>query len=141
MLGAAETIGVRVSSIISTRSYEEVGAMIRGQIGDERFTAAWEAGHTLTMEQAVAQALEIAASAEPERQEPSPLPPPAVRSPLTRREREIARFLARGDTDQQIAETLFLTTGTVGWHVHRILQKLDLRSRRQVADWLRAQES
>jgi hypothetical protein len=45
---------------------------------------------------------------------------------------------ARGDTDRQVADALFLTTGTVGWHVHRILQKLDLQSHRQLADRLRA---
>ncbi len=56
--------------------------------------------------------------------------------PLTRREREIARLLARGDSDRQIADALFITVGTVGVHVHNILQKLGLYSRRQVADRL-----
>ena len=68
---------------------------------------------------------------------PSPAPDTA---PLTRREQEIARLLARGDTDRQIADALFISVGTVGWHVHRILQKLDLQSRHQVAAWLNARE-
>jgi DNA-binding NarL/FixJ family response regulator len=71
----------------------------------------------------------------------SPTPPRLAAKTLTRRESEIAQFLARGYTDRQIAETLFLTAGTVGWHVHRILQKLELHSRRQLAGWLHAQES
>ena len=58
---------------------------------------------------------------------------------LTRREREIAQLLARGDSDRQIADALFIGVGTVGGHVHNILQKLDLLSRWQVADWLAAQ--
>ena len=64
---------------------------------------------------------------------------PTRREPLTRREGEIARLLARGDGDRQIADTLFISVGTVGWHVHCILRKLGLQSRHQVADWLRTE--
>ena len=92
------------------------------------------------LDQAVAAALALAVT---------PLaPPPAHRTPalplesepLTRREREIAHLLARGDTDRQIADALSISIGTVGVHVHRILQKLGLRSRWQVADWLAARD-
>lgn len=74
-----------------------------------------------------------------------PLPPvPPERRPempghadgLTRREREVAGLIARGYSDRQIAEALTITVGTVGVHVHRILDKLGLRSRWQVADWM-----
>ncbi len=67
--------------------------------------------------------------------------PAASASPslLTRRELEVARLLAAGQTDRQIADALFVSIGTVGSHVHHILQKLELRSRVQVAAWLAAQ--
>jgi DNA-binding NarL/FixJ family response regulator len=58
---------------------------------------------------------------------------------LTRRERDVAELLARGHTDRQIADALYISAGTVGVHVHHILGKLGLHSRVQVADWLAGQ--
>lgn len=52
---------------------------------------------------------------------------------LTKRESEVADLIARGLTNEQIAEELVLTAGTVANHVAHILQKLDLQSRVQIA--------
>lgn len=57
----------------------------------------------------------------------------AVHAPLTAREREIARHLAEGATNQQIADCLVLSRRTVEEHVSNILRKLGLRSRHRVA--------
>lgn len=54
-------------------------------------------------------------------------------SPLTSREQEILALIAAGKTNQQIAEELYITPGTVRVHVHAILQKLDVRDRTQAA--------
>ena len=60
--------------------------------------------------------------------------PPAPRTTLlTPREREIAALLARGYTNRQLAEALVLSERTVETHVKRILGKLDLHSRHQLA--------
>jgi WD40 repeat protein/serine/threonine protein kinase len=48
---------------------------------------------------------------------------------LTRREQEILTLIIQGNTNQQIAQTLFLELSTVKWHVNRIYQKLGVRSR------------
>jgi DNA-binding NarL/FixJ family response regulator len=53
--------------------------------------------------------------------------------PLTPREREVAALIARGYSNQQIAATLVLTTGTVANHVAHILCKLGATNRTQVA--------
>jgi DNA-binding NarL/FixJ family response regulator len=50
---------------------------------------------------------------------------------LTNREREILTLLARGLTQAQIAEKLFISPKTVGGHIQRILEKLDVHSRAQ----------
>lgn len=55
--------------------------------------------------------------------------------PLTAREREVARLLAEGLRNREIAQKLVLTDGTVEVHVKRILSKLGFRSRSQVAVW------
>jgi DNA-binding NarL/FixJ family response regulator len=56
---------------------------------------------------------------------------------LTEREREIVRLLARGDSNREIGEALFITEGTVKNHVSNILSKLALRDRTQAALWAR----
>lgn len=54
---------------------------------------------------------------------------------LTRRQREVARLIARGYTNAQIAEALVVTEGTAANHVAAILQRLELTNRTQVAAW------
>ncbi|RMI46644.1 DNA-binding response regulator [Actinomadura harenae] len=52
-------------------------------------------------------------------------------SPLTGRELEVLRLLARGRTNAELAADLHLSEATVKTHVARILSKLDLRDRAQ----------
>lgn len=58
--------------------------------------------------------------------------------PLSEREREILGLIARGDSNKEIANQLFITEGTVKNHVTHILGKLGVRDRTQAA--LRARE-
>ncbi|HEY3082260.1 MAG TPA: response regulator transcription factor [Chloroflexota bacterium] len=66
----------------------------------------------------------------------APAPRTPAWTPLTPREREIAALVARGLTNQQIAEALVLEKGTVANHVQHILLKLALRSRTQLGVWV-----
>ena len=52
---------------------------------------------------------------------------------LTPREQEIAALVAQGMTNRRIAAELVLSEHTVATHVRRILKKLDLHSRAELA--------
>ncbi len=60
---------------------------------------------------------------------------------LSVREREVARLLAAGCTNQQIAQTLFIAPGTVKLHVSRIYDKLGLHDRSQAVVFLLAHKA
>jgi DNA-binding CsgD family transcriptional regulator len=52
---------------------------------------------------------------------------------LTRREREIARLAARGDSTAAIAEQLFLSTRTVESHLYKVFTKLGVTKRSELS--------
>jgi DNA-binding NarL/FixJ family response regulator len=56
-------------------------------------------------------------------------------SPLTAREQEVARLIARGLTNRQIADELVISLHTAQRHVENILSKLALSARTHVAAW------
>lgn len=55
--------------------------------------------------------------------------------PLTARERDIVRLVARGSTNQEIASQLFISAGTVKTHLANIQAKLKVRNRVEIAAW------
>ena len=62
----------------------------------------------------------------------SPRPDPRF-DVLSTREYEVATLVAAGFSNQQIADSLFISLATVKDHVHAILGKTDLASRSEVA--------
>jgi DNA-binding NarL/FixJ family response regulator len=54
---------------------------------------------------------------------------------LTRREREVLQLVARGRTNPQIARELYITEHTTKEHLAKILRKLELANRVQLAAW------
>ena len=85
----------------------------------------------MTLEEAIAEALAIpeapAASVQPG------CPGDVKAPPLSRREREVAALVAQGCTNSQIAAELALAVRTIDGHVFRILRKLGVASRTEVA--------
>lgn len=67
---------------------------------------------------------------------PTPAASPEVR--LTKREQQVVALIADGLSNKEIAEALTISPRTVDGHVERILRKLDVSSRTQVASWFAA---
>jgi DNA-binding CsgD family transcriptional regulator len=57
------------------------------------------------------------------------------RSPLSPRELEVARLVARGLTNKQIGQALYVSERTAENHVQHILVKLGFSNRSQIAAW------
>lgn len=55
--------------------------------------------------------------------------------PLTRRQREVARLVAEGQSNRDIAATLVVSERTAEYHVQQILNALGFDSRAQIAAW------
>jgi len=106
----------------------------RATLGDAGFEAAWSEGNSASLDDVVRSVLGEAPLEGHTGEADGARRLSDRPAGLTPRELEVARLLALGRTDQEIAEELFITRGTASLHVHHILGKLGLRSRVQVAD-------
>lgn len=68
--------------------------------------------------------------------QPHPAAPPPDLSSLTQREQEILQWIAKGASNREIAQQLFISEKTVRNHVTNILSRLGLRDRTQAAIYI-----
>jgi ATP/maltotriose-dependent transcriptional regulator MalT len=137
LAGAASGLRSRLRVVAPPQSRtvrDEWFGEVRKTFDDDGIAALLAAGQTMTTDQAVAYAL------QPEELATSDATVNAW-SPLTAREQEVARLVARGFTNRQIASELVVTEATAAKHVENIREKLGLNSRTQVGAWVRDHET
>jgi len=114
-------------------------AVTREQLDEARYELAWTEGATLSIDRAVAEAVELAttlgAGIGPPVERGAPPPEPAAAVPtaelssLTAREREVLRELMAGASSREISERLGISLRTEATHIGNILGKLGVESR------------
>jgi DNA-binding CsgD family transcriptional regulator len=132
LFGAADALRELIGGSPHSHSSSEEGrAAVRAELGEAAFAEAWQSGHTLSVEEAVASLLALPTLSAPVAN-PSDLRPfPSITYPagLTPREVEVLRLLAHGLTYAQIAERLIISPHTVNRHLTAIYTKLNVTSR------------
>ena len=111
------------------RDHRLAAGVVTGRVGAERYALIRAAVRNTET------AIGIAAALEMTRGEASSPEPVTAGVDLTQREREVLRLIAAGKSNQDIAELLFLSPGTVKVHVTHILGKLGVRSRSAATDY------
>jgi non-specific serine/threonine protein kinase len=108
----------------------------RSRLAEAAWEKAFMEGRTMGMEEAVEYALSKEEEADPPTT-PASEEPAAGQAPvaLTRREGEVAYLVARGLTNRQIGQELYLSERTIENHISKILRKLGLASRTEIATW------
>jgi non-specific serine/threonine protein kinase len=122
-----ETLGAALPPTEAAQ-FARVLAALRAALGEGPFVAAWETGRALPLEQAVAEALEVAVALQ-RADRPADAPAPAEAHGLTPREREVLGLLVAGRSNPEIAEALFVSPRTAQTHVQHILAKLGVHGR------------
>jgi predicted ATPase/DNA-binding CsgD family transcriptional regulator len=152
LLGAAQAVwrtsGAKVDetnaySVFDRRSEDALREAMDSDAFDcEQFQQAITEGASYSFEQAVALALGEDDADGSDETAAVPIRP-SVEKPggLTRREWEIAQLLGEGLSNKDIAARLVISQRTAETHVERILTKLGLTSRFQVASWVADQQA
>ena len=129
LYGAAEALRERTNRPLTPRfraEYDDEIASMQRALPEPVFRSAWEAGRTLDLERAVAEALAVTI---PNAAAKATMPLPPDDHGLTRRERDVLRLLIEGRSNREIADALFISHKTAANHVASILAKLGVESR------------
>jgi DNA-binding CsgD family transcriptional regulator/Tfp pilus assembly protein PilF len=107
--------------------YERAVESLRSRLGEEAFEAAWAEGRRMSREDAIEYALEE--PAPPEDTEAQPDYPAG----LSVREVEVLKLVARGMTNAQVAEELYISPRTVNAHMGSVYHKIGSSTRAEAA--------
>jgi DNA-binding CsgD family transcriptional regulator len=133
LVGAAEALREAIGvPLVGTRQpdQERRVAAVRAALGTDAFAAAWAAGRALSLDEAVAEATAVNLASPSPRRMADAVPPGMS---LTRRELQVLRLVAAGQSNRAIADALSLSERTVEHHVRHVLAKLGVGSRTAAA--------
>ena len=138
IFSAAEALRSTVNAVIDPvdqPTYDRTLTQIHEALGEEVFSEAWRLGERLPLQAAVDEALTDPLSADEKLLLSDQQTAKAQYGGLSRREREVAAWIAQGKTNRQIAEIMVVRPKTVETYITRILNKIGFSSRVQIATW------
>jgi DNA-binding CsgD family transcriptional regulator len=104
---------------------DRIVADVKAALGETTFVEEWEAGRSLSLQHAVAEAMEPF----PAGVRRASLDAPGAGVSLSARELDVLHLIAAGQANRDIADSLFLSVRTVTTHIGHIFDKLDVKSR------------
>jgi predicted ATPase/DNA-binding CsgD family transcriptional regulator len=140
LLGARDRLSTACAYALPGRFqafHDRAVAAACARLGDAGFRAAWAAGQSASLDDAIAMALDT--NHVDERPETG-LRPVQAAGPLTRRERQVAALIAQGRSNRGIAQELVITEATAAKHIEHILNKLGVSTRAEIAVWVAQHE-
>jgi non-specific serine/threonine protein kinase len=132
LAGAADALREAIGKPLASAARESLElslASARRGLAAEVGAAAWSDGHATPLDQAISLALSAPSQGDREARHADSA------FKLSPREREVAMLVAQGLSNREIAERLVVSERTAENHVQRVLNRLGLRSRAQVAFW------
>jgi predicted ATPase/DNA-binding CsgD family transcriptional regulator len=142
LFGAAEAQLEAIGATLPERfrndtRYDQAVALVRQELGQRAFAAAWVAGRAMTRDQAIDEALAAPGLVSSRSK--------GVRdgglASLSSRECQVAALVAQGHSNREIGAALVITARTADTHVGHILAKLNMHTRAQIAAWVAEQGS
>lgn len=145
LLGAAEAVWTTTGAVLPVRLLPRRLAceqQLTSVLGEELHQALRQEGHSLSPDDAVAW---VDGAARPKSAQPArsdgrgsggSAADAGTKSPLTARESEVAKLVAEGLKNREIAERLVISIRTAEAHIDHILSKLGFTSRAQISSWV-----
>jgi DNA-binding NarL/FixJ family response regulator len=138
LLGAAETAYalVEVPGLVPYSALvDRANSVLRVRLGQDRFAAAQAEGRSLRREDAIDEALRVAADDLPTSQHSATAAMVQAADRLTPREIEVLQLLAAGHSNPEIAAALVISVKTVERHLANVYAKIGARSRIDAATY------
>ncbi|GAA1340664.1 LuxR family transcriptional regulator [Actinocatenispora thailandica] len=134
LVGAAEAIRSAAGSAYPgcpPGMLDQALVRLQDAVGEPAFRRGRQEGHVASVSEAVAMAMGGTEA-------PAPVTPRSAtpETPLTARELQVARLVAAGHTNRQVAVDLDISEWTAINHLRHVMRKLDCRSRVGVAQWI-----
>jgi DNA-binding CsgD family transcriptional regulator/tetratricopeptide (TPR) repeat protein len=108
---------------------EQTVVLLRALLGEDRLAQERSTGRSMPLSAIIAR-VETEQRAQPTLSSPPEL---SMAGKLSSREREVLRLIVAGQSDREIAATLYIAPRTASKHVSNILAKLDVTSRSEAA--------
>lgn len=139
LLGAAEAFQQKTGAPAppsEMADYRRTQADARAHLGAERFAAAWARGAGMSIDEAIAYALEdvdgpasTGSPSVPQGLRAAHYLGPSPRMPLSAREREVVALIAGGLSNRQISERLVVSVRTVERHIENVFNRLGIEGK------------